>query len=526
MELCDKYLHECIQIAPTMNDFLKYEKYQHLRHIQINYFKSDYDKKFSKLFDKYLDLLKHKKQLTFYDKILQRGLLYSKRVDKYDFTNYLPLSSMDNIFYNIPSLIQGDMYFEFKTKKDIDDLISRLKILPEITKTVIELMKKGIHKGITMYKGSLELLIDNLQNILKNRSYVFKKKMSGQKLLNDMIQKYYVKSLEILLVFLVSEYSIHSSKKLGLGQYPKGKELYKIMLKESTFDRATPETIHKFGLLELKRLIDLRNKLYGKDIKKYKAKYFKYVSKDKVLKILEKYRTELYNNNTKYFHKNLNKKDIYKIKRSPPEIKSYGAYYYPTDFNKQKKGTFYINLNKIDFDIHEMAVLSVHEGIPGHHFQLEKLLDDQTKPDYVKYFNDTSYCEGWALYTENLYSYNRKEYFHKLNYEILRSLRLIIDTGIHFYDWDYDKSFNFMNKILDDEDLCRNEILRYISMPCQALTYKIGEKTILHLRNIFLKKFPNRIKDFHEIILDIGPCPLDLLIQNFKNKMLLIINEI
>ena len=61
-----------------------------------------------------------------------------------------------------------------------------------------------------------------------------------------------------------------------------------------------------------------------------------------------------------------------------------------------------------------------------------------------------------------------------------------------------------MNKFLDDEDLCRNEILRYISSPCQAVTYKIGEKTILHLRNIFLRKYPDKLKDFHEIILDMG----------------------
>ena len=147
---------------------------------------------------------------------------------------------MDN-FYNIPTLIQGDMYFEINTKKDIDDLISRLKIIPEMTTTAIEQMKLGIRKGITLYKGNLDLLIENLQNILKNRSYVFKKKIPHNKLLNDAIEKYYVKSLEKIIIFLISEYSSHASDKLGMHQYPKGKELYKIMLKESTFDRATPE---------------------------------------------------------------------------------------------------------------------------------------------------------------------------------------------------------------------------------------------------------------------------------------------
>ena len=526
MELCDKYLHECIKIAPSMNDFLKYKKYKHLRHIQKNFFKEDYDKKFNKLFTKYLDLINRKKHLTFYDKILKRGLTYSKRIDRIKFTEFLPLSSLDNFYYNIPSLIQGDMYFNIKTKKDIDDLINRFKIIPDMTETVITRMRKGIQKGITMYKGNLDILIENLQNILKSRSYVFKKNITYKKKFNEIIEKYYVGSVKKLLLFLLSEYYPCASNKLGFCQYPGGKELYKILLKESTFDNATPDNVHKLGLLELKRLIKYRNKFYGKDIKKYKKNNFEYVKKDKVLKILHNYREELYKNMEKYFHDNLDKKNNYLIKTSPPEIDGMSAYYYPTDFNKQKKGTFYINLNKIDFDINEMAVLSVHEGMPGHHYQLEKLLNDDTKPDYIKYFGETAYCEGWALYTENLFNYNHKELFHKINYEILRSLRLIVDTGIHYYGWCYEKSFNFMNKYLDDKDLCRKEILRYISSPCQAVTYKIGEKTILHLRNIFLKKYPDKLKDFHEIILDMGPCPLDLLINNFKNKILSIINDI
>ena len=111
--------------------------------------------------------MNRKKHLTFYDCILKRGLQYSKKLDKYNLFKYFPIEAMDNFFYNIPTLIQGDMYFEINTKKDIDDLISRLKIIPEMTTTVIEQMKLGIRKGITLYKGNLDLLIENLQNILK-----------------------------------------------------------------------------------------------------------------------------------------------------------------------------------------------------------------------------------------------------------------------------------------------------------------------------------------------------------------------
>ena len=139
---------------------------------------------------------------------------------------------------------------------------------------------------------------------------MFLRKILLKEKFNEIIEKYYVESVKKLLLFLLSEYYPHASKKLGFYQYPEGKELYKILLKESTFDNATPENVHKLGLLELKRLIKYRNKFNIKDIKKYKKNNFEYVEKNKVLKILYKYREELYKNMKKYFHENLDKKII------------------------------------------------------------------------------------------------------------------------------------------------------------------------------------------------------------------------
>ena len=191
------------------------------------------------------------------------------------------------------------------------------------------------------------------------------------------------------------------------------------------------------------------------------------------------------------------------------------AYYYPSDFNRDKKGTFYINTKNIEYDINSLVTLSLHEGMPGHHYQLERLLKYKDIPDYIKYNGCESYIEGWGLYSENLYDYKKDiEKYHKLRYEILRAVRLIIDTGIHYFEWDYEKCKNFISKNTSKKDI--DEILRYNSMPGQALTYKMGEQVIIFLRDKYLEKDKNGLKDFNELILKQGPIPLDLLISEIK----------
>ena len=161
---------------------------------------------------------------------------------------------------------------------------------------------------------------------------------------------------------------------------------------------------------------------------------------------------------------------------------------------------------------YELLVLSIHEGIPGHHYE-SYLFYKSDNPDYLKYKLYSGYSEGWALYCESLYEYtNWKEYYYSLQYRIERSLRLIIDTGIHYYGWSYDKCFDYMKKYLKNESdaFIEDQILRYSANPGQALTYKIGEQVILFLKKEFMKRNKD-IKAFHKIILDIGTLSIGII---------------
>ena len=184
-----------------------------------------------------------------------------------------------------------------------------------------------------------------------------------------------------------------------------------------------------------------------------------------------------------------------------------------TDFE-----TFFINsLDPKRINKHELAVLSFHEGIPGHHYE-NYLLRKSDKPLYYKISDYTAYSEGWALYCEGLLKpKNNFELFWQLIYNLHRCVRLVLDTGIHYYNWTYERSFQFMKQYLPfDDEYIKNEIERYISDPGQAITYKIGELLILELRKEYLKKKRGDYKGFHNLILKIGPCPLHILKQQFS----------
>lgn len=527
MELCDQYLHEMIEIDPTLNDFFLKEEYLSKRHIQPNIYSEKYYEKINKLDHKYLKILEDKKCLNNYDKILLKDIQNNIHMEEeYEIYYYIPIDLMGNILISYVTESSGNGHFKFKEKKDYDDFIGRLKSMNSITNEIIKKMNEGIKAKITLYKKTVDKMIENIQDILKEKLYLNNIKSRYQKRLNKEIEENLGKNLRKLLEFLMNEYYQFSSDKMGLESYKKGKEKYKELVKYLTFDDLTPEMINKFGFIELKRLKKekekLGKKLGLKDIDKYvkENKSFYYNNKkeiiDDLLKIRKKLQKKVYSEN---FHGDFKDKDLYDIKSVPKESKHMVAYYISSNIgdDNSKMGTFYINtMIPQDVNRYEMYVLSLHEGIPGHHYEI--LTHQQSDiPDYLKYGGYTSYSEGWGLYSESLGNYNNDyEYYFKLQYDIHRTMRLIIDTGIHYYGWDYNKCYELMKENLSfPENYLKKELLRYINLPGQAITYKIGEKTILYLRNKSLNEGMT-IKDFHKKIMNVGPCHLDNLLERFN----------
>jgi uncharacterized protein (DUF885 family) len=163
-----------------------------------------------------------------------------------------------------------------------------------------------------------------------------------------------------------------------------------------------------------------------------------------------------------------------------------------------------------------MEALAYHEAVPGHHLQIAIMQEQKDMPDFRRYEGSTAFIEGWALYAEKLsremgfYHEDSSEY-GRLNFEIWRAVRLVVDTGLHYYKWGRDEAIRYcLENSGEEEHEIEVEVDRYIAMPGQALAYKTGELKILELREkakeVFGLSFD--IKDFHDRLLENGALPL------------------
>ena len=522
MEICDKYLHELIKINPTLNDYFLFDEFLHLKHVLPDIYSEKHYAKLHKLDIKYQKILEKKKKLNLYDRILLRDIKHNIHMElEYEIYMYMPINLNDNLLVDYVTECSGNGIYSFNKRQDFLDFLKRLKTIPIITNEIIMKMKEGMKKKICLPRKTIDKMIENITDILKNNSYDNKYKQKPREW-NSTVEKYLVKSLDRLNSFLIEEYyPFTKDDKLGLSQYKGGKKAYKKLIQYKTFKTITPEMVYNLGYSELKRLLKEKERLQNVlKIDNIDDEVKKHVFKDKksILKrlkdIQKEHQTKIY---PKYFHGKIDDKDLYDIKSLSIENKHMYAYYDQGDIKNKKKGTFYINtFNPEIINKYELYVLSLHEGIPGHHLQILKQKTLKT-PFYLK-LGDDAYSEGWALYCENLGDYKDDyNYYYKLNYEILRSLRLILDTGIHYYDWGYQKCYDLLKENLPtytDKQIDK-AILRYMNDPGQAITYKIGEKAILHVVNTLLTK-GHHIKDIHQKILENDTLPIEFFVDTIN----------
>jgi len=526
MELCDEYIHEMIQLVPEMNDFHQLPEYKHLRPKYTNTLTKEFQKKEREIIRKYHKLVKAKKEKSFYDKIFYEDLKTMIKESKHISLDRIPIDALNCFPLFYLGGLQGETDYEFTDKQSYKDYINRFKGIPDMTKTIIENMRQGMKYKDTIPRMIVLDLRDQYKNALESDLEQLSVPKDVKKDVIKSIEEYILPSVKQLKEFLENEYICKCSDKLGLYSITGGLTIYRNMLEEQTMEGFTPKQIHDLGLREVKRLTDKLNALKRK--LKYKGslqsfyKHYKlpFKSKDQVITKSKQIQKQIYDNiYKKYFHIDLKEKDLAEIKPIKDNKSRMYAFYIGT----KKKGTFYMNTNNYkDLNQHELLPLTLHETVPGHHLQLTIHNRSKELPLYIQSSHNTAYCEGWGLYCENFTDLNSdKEMICKYQMEIQRAVRLVVDTGINAFKWSYEKSFNYMKQHLDYTDLViKNEIIRYICIPTQALAYKVGELTMLFLKDRYLAKFPDDIKGFHKLIFDIGPCSLDLLVKEFIKKNL------
>ena len=217
------------------------------------------------------------------------------------------------------------------------------------------------------------------------------------------------------------------------------------------------------------------------------------------------------------------------LPKAPLEIKPYeefrekyeaGGSYQQGTPDGSRPGTFYFNAYDLPSRTTSgMTTLYLHEGAPGHHFQISIAQENEKLPAFMRFGGNTAYVEGWALYSETLgYEmglfkdpYQR---FGTLSDEMLRAMRLVVDTGIHSKGWTREQAIEYM---LANSDMGKTdataEVERYIAIPSQALAYKIGALTIMRLKDKAKKELGKKfdVREFHNQVLNTGALPLTVL---------------
>jgi uncharacterized protein (DUF885 family) len=456
--------------------------------------------------------------------------------------HYLPMDQMSGPHIDFPQLIE---FHPFKTRNDFENYISRLNAFPRLIDQVIENLQKGIQQKITAFKKNMELAALQVETFTKFStednplfSPVLKMKeefstqdkeeltASIKEAISSSVTPAYTK----LFQYLSNEYIKHCREKEGIWALPDGIDMYRFFARYHTTTGLSPEEIHEIGISEVARI--------GSEIKKLMQKigfsgsireFANYVKEKKELypkngqEILDGYRailTQMDKRLPDFFGR------LPKAEYGLKEIEKYreqsapAAYYYPPPRDFSRPGYFYANTYRPEQrPKFIMEALAYHEAVPGHHLQIAIMQELKDIPDLRKYEGSTAFIEGWALYAEKLagemgfYHDDFSEY-GRLNFEIWRAVRLVVDTGLHYYKWSRDEAIKYcMNNSGEESHEIEVEVDRYIALPGQALAYKIGELKILEIKEKAKKVLGPKfdIKEFHDRLLEHGALPLNIL---------------
>lgn len=322
----------------------------------------------------------------------------------------------------------------------------------------------------------------------------------------------------------------------GVWKLPEGDAYYAYMLRQHTTTDLTPAQIHELGLSEVARIqAQMKDILHaqgvqGDDVASMMKQLgddnrFLYPdTKEAREQILKDYDTILKDITARLDPAfRLRPKAPMEVRRVPEfaEKTSPGAYYEAPAMDGSRPGVFYANLYDIKATPKfSMKTLAVHEGIPGHHFQIAIQQELQGVPTFRKLLPFTVYAEGWALYTERLMAelglYKDDPYsdLGRLQDELFRAIRLVVDTGLHYKRWTREEAIAYMsnNSGIAASDV-QAEIERYIVMPGQACAYKIGMLKLLELREKAKSELGDKfnLQDYHDVVLKNGSMPIAIL---------------
>ena len=453
----------------------------------------------------------------------------------------MPVNQSSGIHIDAPQLVS---ILSFETVKDYEDYITRLRLLPRLFDQTIEQMRKGLAEGRMPPKILLEKVVTQANGIATSApaqspfihpfdkfpdavSEADRKRLreAGLAVVRDSVTPAYVK----FTAFVRDEYAPKGRAEPGAWALPDGAAWYAFRVKESTTTNLSPEEIHQLGLEQVKeiegRMLALVNQLGYKDMKSFKAAVdadpkLHAHSREEILDLYRKYEDQMYARLPQMFGRLPKAKlEVMPVEEFREKEAPDAAY---MDGTPDGSRPGHIMVNTGDFakrTVLDIETTAYHEGVPGHHMQISIAQELPELPLFRQHEQYTAYTEGWALYSERLgkevgFYQDPYSYYGHLQDDMLRAIRLVVDTGFHSKHWTRQRVVDYFHEhSAIDEITVQSETDRYMAWPAQALGYKIGQLEILKLRQYSKDQLGDKfdLRAFHDEVLSGGALPMDVL---------------
>ena len=456
-----------------------------------------------------------------------------------------PINHFSGFHTFYPNFASGKGAAPFKTVADYDNNIKRHEGYATLLDRSIGRFREGMASGVFDTKLTIRNVIAQLDEQLKQKpensmfyapikAYPVEVTEADRPRLaagtKAVIADRIYPAMTKLRDFLKTEYLPLARDQVGLSAMKGGPVVYEKLIRDTTTVTMSADEIHQLGLSEVARITTEMEKVKSElGFKGSLAKFFDYLRNDPKFKPKSREAlTQGYYDIGKQVDAKLPQyfstlpKAKLAIRPYEPVIERFqaGGSYEPGTPDGSRSGTFFFNAYDLPSRTTPgMTTLYLHEGSPGHHFQISLAQENDALPPFMRFGGNTAYVEGWALYSETLgydmgFFADPVQRMGTLDDEMLRAMRLVVDTGLHSKSWTRERAIKYMlaNSSMGATD-ATNEVERYIAIPSQALAYKIGALTIQRLRKKAESELGAKfdIRDFHAQVLMTGALPLPIL---------------
>lgn len=457
----------------------------------------------------------------------------------------IPLNQSNNLANFFAQLGSGQSFQPFNTVEDYENWLKRVDGGVAIMEQIMINMDQGIEQKVVQPKALMQKVIPQLAahvvedptqsifytpitNMPEDFSEEDKKRL--EEAYKQAIVEKLVPAYKNLHDYIKEDYMLHARDSFGLSEQPNGEAWYNYQLKTYTTTDLTAEEIHQFGLDEVARIrAEMEQVMAQVGFEGTLEDWFKYVQTnpefyyDNEEDLLQGYR-DLQAKVNKLLPSmfDIQPKTDYEVRAVEAfrAESAAGASYMAGSPDGSRPGIFYVNtFNLKGQPKFGMETLSIHEAAPGHHFQISLQQEIEGLPMFRRFGGLSVFSEGWALYAESIGKEmgmftDPMQYYGRLSDEMLRAMRLVVDTGLHAKGWSRQDAIDYMmaNSSMADTDVV-SEVERYIAWPGQAVSYKVGQRIISNLRAEAERKLGDKfdIKAFHREVLVDGAVPMPVL---------------